>query len=63
LHWHLLLLSVIPEAGVPNERFCSLGWEGNLALPFSSARQMYFSALPRLKPMCSVICMHSIPDL
>ena len=26
------LLVVIPEAGVPVERFCSMGWEGNLRL-------------------------------
>jgi hypothetical protein len=31
-------LFVIPEAGVPGERTCSLGWEGNppLARPASS---------------------------
>jgi hypothetical protein len=29
---HLLFLFVIPAAGVPGERTCSLGWEGNLLL-------------------------------
>ena len=26
----LAFLVVIPESGVPGERFCSLGWKGNL---------------------------------
>jgi hypothetical protein len=29
---------------------------------FRPARQMYFTALPALKVMCSVIVMHSTPD-
>ena len=34
----------------------------NGKLSFKSARQIYFIALPRQNPMCSVIVIHSTPE-
>src|SRR5680860_93407 len=35
----------------------------SIALPFSSARQTYLTALPGVRPMCSTTWMDSIPAL
>lgn len=47
---------------ISRSRYQRAFFRSSIALAFRSARQIYLTAFPRLKPMCSVIVMHSTPD-